>query len=241
MHSFQTNNIDINSAESLKHHTALSNAEIHIFRICINNQLEKLSFYTNLLDTEELLRAARFFRREDKERFIICRGALKQLLGSYLQTKPHTIKIILNEQKKPVIKDSPYLHFNISHSQKCIAFAISDSSVGIDVEYINENFEFHAIAQTCFTITEMLSLNENCNPAYQFFKIWTRKEALLKADGKGLNDDMNKSDCLNDCSVNEIAGSGNDTYTINSFEIDKNYIAGIAYSGREKKLRFYDF
>lgn len=241
MYSTQTNNINVNIDKGLKPTAALSNAEVHIFRICIDDHLEKLNSYTNLLNAQESLRALRFFKAEDRERFIICRGALKQLLGRYLNSAPETIVIVADDRKKPFIKNDQCLHFNVSHSKKCIVFAISNSNVGIDVEYISEKFNFHPVAQTCFTPAELNSLKESCNATYQFYKIWTRKEAFLKAIGKGINDDMNKSDCLNDCSVNEIAGSGNDTYTINSFEIDKNYIAGIAYSGREKKLRFYDF
>jgi len=210
---------------------------VHIFRLSVNNHLEQLEFYTKILDSEELLRASKFFRNEDRERFIICRAVLKKLTGLYLKRTPELIKIIPDSNKKPVIKDYRHLHFNVSHSAECIVFAISDSTVGIDVEYINDNFNYGLIAQSCFTIAEINYINESCHPVNEFFKLWTRKEALLKADGKALNDSMNTLNCLNDFYESDIKYFNN--YIINSFEIEKNYIASIAFNYPEKELTFY--
>lgn len=213
---------------------------VQIFCLSVNNHLKQLEFYTTILDSEEILEASKFYRNEDRERFIICRAVLKNTLGLYLKISPGFIKIIPDQNKKPVIEDYGYLHFNVSHSKDCIAFAIADTNVGIDVEYINDNFNYSLIAQSCFTIAEINYIKESFTPVYKFFKLWTRKEALLKADGKGLNDDMNTLNCLNDLHKSDMKGSFDNNYIINSFEIDKNYIASIAYSCPGKKLMFYE-
>ncbi len=212
---------------------------IHIFRLSVNSHLKQLDIYTKILDSEEILRASAFYKNEDRERFIICRAVLKKLLGLYLKRSPELIKIIPGQNKKPVIKDDRYLHFNVSHSKDCIAFAVADTDTGIDVEYMDENFNYHSIEEMCFTPAEINYIKESSIPVNEFFKLWTRKEALLKADGQGLNNDMNKLNCLKDFHVSEIKGSHYNNYVINSFKIEKNYIASIAYNCPEKELTFY--
>jgi len=212
---------------------------IHIFRLSVNNHLRQLDVYRKTLDSKETLRASAFFRNEDRERFIICRAMLKKILGLYLKMSPKLIQIIPDQNKKPVIKDYRYLHFNVSHSKNCVAFAISNSSVGIDVEYIKENFSYHSIAEGCFTVAEIQYLKESAKPENGFFTLWTRKEALLKTTGKGLNDDMNKINCLNSFPISEIEGPDYSAYTLKSFEIEENYIASVAYNYQGKELQFY--
>lgn len=212
---------------------------IHIFRLSVNNHLQQLDIYTKILDAEEILRASKFYKKEDRERFITGRAVLKKLLGLYLKRSPELIKIIPDQNKKPVIKDYRHLHFNVSHSKDCIAFAIADTNVGIDVEYINDNFNYSLIAQSCFTIAEINYIKESFIPVNEFFKIWTRKEALLKADGKGLNDDMNALNCLNDVSQSDITSSGLSNYIIHSFELEEDYVASISHNCPEKELTFY--
>jgi len=215
------------------------NADIHIFRLAVSEHLSKLSVYKKILSSEELLRSSRFYKAEDRERYIICRGALKQLLGQYLQTLPERIEIILDKNKKPVLKDRLQLHFNVSHSRGSIALAFSDNNIGIDVEYIDNNFDYKPIAKACFAMAEMDCLRESCNAAEEFFKLWTRKEAFLKANGKGLNDDMNQLNCLGELHEKQIAAPGYESYRIDSFKIEENYIAAVAYNCSREKLRFY--
>ncbi len=212
---------------------------IHIFRLSVNNHLQQLDIYTKILDAEEILRASKFYKKEDRERFITGRAVLKKLLGLYLKRSPELIKIIPDQNRKPVIKDYRHLHFNVSHSKDCIAFAIADTNVGIDVECINDNFNYSLTAQSCFTVGEINYIKESFVPVKEFFKLWTRKEAILKANGNGLSDEMNKLNCLNDFLKSDIPGSGVSNYIIHSFEIEKNYIAGIAYNCLEKELTFY--
>lgn len=216
------------------------NSNVHIFRLSVSNHLEKLPFYKSLLNSEELFRSSRFYRAEDRERYIVGRGVLKQLLGQYVKLVPELINIITGENKKPVLKDHLHLHFNISHSHDYIALAFSDNNIGIDVEYIDNNFNHTQIAETCFTDTEINFLRKASDPRIFFFMLWTRKEALLKANGKGVNDDMNKLSCLNEFTGKEIYNPVYEGYLINSFEIAKSYVAAVAYKSPQMKLMFYD-
>ena len=240
MYPFQTNSIDIPSPDWLQFNNSLVDSEINIFRLFVSNHLHQLALYKSLLNSQELFRASKFFKCEDRERFIISRAVLKKLLGLCTNLAPQTIVIVSDKNEKPILKDCSHIHFNISHSKNCITFAISNKSVGIDVEYLNENFNYRSIIEACFTVSEIYFIKESPKPVRDFFKLWTRKEAFLKAIGKGLNDDMNKLNCLSSFPANEIEVSDYNNYTIRSFGIEKEYIASIAYQCEEKQLLFYE-
>ena len=119
---------------------ALTRSEIQIFFLFVNEHAGKLPEYEQILQPEELSHASRFFKPEDRKKFIVGRGVLKQLSGIYVASAPELICIVRDENKKPVLKDYRHLHFNISHSKDCIVFAFSHCATGIDIEYLNNDF-----------------------------------------------------------------------------------------------------
>ncbi|MEG2626125.1 MAG: 4'-phosphopantetheinyl transferase superfamily protein [Christensenella sp.] len=74
------------------------------------------------------------------------------------------------------------LFFNLSHAGRYVVLAIADREVGIDIEPITAYDD--AVARKCFTQSEYLLMNTQAsNDA--FFKLWTAKESVMKACGKG--------------------------------------------------------
>lgn len=76
--------------------------------------------------------------------------------------------------------------FNISHSAQYAVCAFSKKySIGIDIEKIKPiSLEF---LQSFFNQDEWAELHQNENTQEQFYRLWTKKEAVVKADGRGLN------------------------------------------------------
>ncbi len=90
-------------------------------------------------------------------------------------------EIAFGEKGKPYLKDYPDFNFNISHSENILAVAFSNSPVGVDVEKIRDaNLK---IAQRYFSEQEKKLAHNNDG----FFYVWTRKEACIKQNGKGLS------------------------------------------------------
>lgn len=94
-------------------------------------------------------------------------------------------KVKLTENGKPFLENSN-VRFNISHSGALVVCAITKiSDIGIDIEKINpvqiEDFRHQ------MTAGEWMNVNSHDNPLLHFYKYWTQKEAVLKADGKGLS------------------------------------------------------
>lgn len=87
------------------------------------------------------------------------------------------------------------LYTSKSYSQEFIVIAISDQSVGIDIEKVNTQFKSLELAEACFSVVELQSL-ESANET-MFFRIWTRKEAILKSVGSGIIEEIKLIPTLN--------------------------------------------
>ena len=82
-----------------------------------------------------------------------------------------------------------------SYSREFIVIAISDQSVGVDIEKVNTQFKSLELAEACFSVVELQSL-ESSNET-MFFRIWTRKEAVLKSVGSGIIEEIKLIPTLN--------------------------------------------
>ncbi len=85
---------------------------------------------------------------------------------------------------KPYLRDYPNVHFNISHSGQYVACAVADCPVGIDVQVIGA-YRPDVAARVC-NEEELAGIEASVNPATEFTKLWTRKEAYLKMLGCGI-------------------------------------------------------
>jgi len=87
-----------------------------------------------------------------------------------------------NEYGKPYIPDGPY--FSISHCKESIAVAIDEEPVGIDIESIRRVDDDLIIRTMCAREQEEIQTAQN--PAKAFTRLWTQKEAVVKAQGIGI-------------------------------------------------------
>lgn len=209
---------------------------VHVWRVPVTASLHLMPQCLSVLNTDERSRAASYHHEKDKDRFIISRGMLRVLLGRYTGTAPQDIKMIIGENKKPYLQTtSSPIHYNMAHSGDLVLIAIAGSPVGVDVEYMDTNFNYAEILPTCFSNEEA----QHINAAATFYTLWTRKEALLKATGKGIDDDLVHVPCIDGIhnAAQSIIGSQLD-WTINSFEAGKHYISAIAFQGAGAHIVF---
>lgn len=151
-----------------------------------------------LLSPDEQARMSRFMRPEDQARFAVCHVALRLLLGRYLGIPPHFISFEKNEHGKPALLSTPSgnpLHFNLSHTSGLGIIAIAQGlTVGVDIEKIRP--VERDIAQRYFSAREQADLQDLQGEEWlhAFFRCWTRKEAILKAEGVGLSGQLDAFD-----------------------------------------------
>ncbi len=146
-----------------------------------------------LLAPDEIQRAARLRSADDRRRFTVAHGMLRHLLGIYLDMAPAAIEFSYGSRGKPRIRRTTPVHFNMAHSGERAVYAISKNRpVGIDIEYLDRGIAFERVARRFFAPAEFDALQKV--PATRrrraFFALWTGKEAVIKATGRGLSQSL---------------------------------------------------
>ncbi|KQR67625.1 4'-phosphopantetheinyl transferase superfamily protein [Pedobacter sp. Leaf176] len=196
----------------------LDKSHIHIFKISLDSYQVIKKSYEFILTADELSKAARFTQEPDRIRYIIGKFYSKMLLAKILNENPADIGFEFNQYKKPYVNN---IHFNISHSGDFVVIAISKNAIGIDIELINPNFNYEELIYQCFGDDEIKVIKDMDS----FYLFWTRKEALLKATGEGLTDNLPAINCTT--RFEERFGI---QYELRSFKLDEGYFLSTASS-----------
>ena len=94
------------------------------------------------------------------------------------------------EHGKPVLKEYPDIHFNLSHCLKGVLCVIDGNGpVGCDIEPVDRKLK-EPLLQRCCSEEEIRQIRTASNPDAEFMKLWTIKEAVLKYTGQGLTQDL---------------------------------------------------
>jgi 4'-phosphopantetheinyl transferase len=171
---------------------------VHIWRVDLNQDRSTTETLTSLLSADELRRASKYYFQRESDRFVVARGVLRTILGSYLLLSPLEIGFSFNRYGKPALHqrlDEDLLRFNVAHSGTIALFAFTRGrEIGIDVEYVQENSASLELAEHFFSPTEasILSALAPHSRTLAFFDCWTRKEAYIKARGEGLSHPLNR-------------------------------------------------
>lgn len=143
------------------------------------------------LSIDEVSRAARFKFPDDRSRFVMTRGALRHILGSYLQISPAEILFQYGQLGKPALamRHGGVLQFNVSHTKKLAVIAVTTcTDVGVDIESLTRITDHDGLVSRYFCPTEIVTFREldACSRPIAFLNAWARKEAYLKAIGQGV-------------------------------------------------------
>lgn len=124
------------------------------------------------------------------EHSLIGRVLAKKIVSNEMFIPHNSVLIGKNKLGKPIIKKPSGLNFDISisHSDNYLAIGICDNGkIGVDIEFLTDrNFE---IFKKCLSVDEEIYINSGEGTTQRlenFYEIWTRKEACLKALGTGL-------------------------------------------------------
>ncbi len=167
----------------------LTAGEVHVWLMSLNPFPGRMMEFLDALGEEERKRASRFQFECDRGRYVAAHGQLRKILSRYVGEEPDALRFRLGICGKPALIDSRIL-FNLSHSRDLAMCAISSCiPVGIDLEYIREGIHVLEISEEFFApgeFSRIVALRGR-EQSEQFFRIWTAKEAYLKATGEGLS------------------------------------------------------
>lgn len=144
------------------------------------------------LSADERRRAERFRLPAARRSFIAVRSALRLILAPIVGRAAPELEFEYGHYGKPRLRSHPQSHvaFNVSHAADIGLVAVSSGpSIGVDVARIEPDYPVEQVASRFFTAAEskaILALPD-VDRTRAFFACWTRKEAVIKADGRGLS------------------------------------------------------
>ena len=206
--------------------------DILIYSIYLPDFIALSSDLSVFLNSPELKKANRFYKEIDRTRFIIYRSILKLLLGAYTKLHVKNIYLDYDFNKKPYLASHPWLHFNITHSEDFAAIAVSRKKVGIDIEHLSEDFKYTNLLPDIFDDNERETIQNSTNKKNTFYTLWTRKEAFVKALGKGIDEDFKYIPCLDgQHKTNFDLLKNTQNWQVYSLNFAENYVGAIAFEG----------
>lgn len=138
---------------------------------------------TTRLDAGERERAARFRLESDRKAFLAGRWLVRTALREFTGRGDTVLRI--DPRGKPQCPQPGAPRFNLSHCRDWVGLSLcGDTDVGLDIEHPGREVAWEALARRYFAADERLDVETGGKSA--FFRIWTRKEARVKAEGTGL-------------------------------------------------------
>ncbi len=167
--------------------------DIHIWCFRFSTDGKNLVRFTSALDDNEKARAKHFHFDRDRQHFVIRRGLQRKILAAYIGVDPQDITYREDRAEKPALVfslDQPVLEFNASNSGAAGLLCVRrGGAVGIDLEVMTKQSALDLVAADNFTAAERAVLKNAGQEQWLgiFYRLWTQKEAALKAVGKGLS------------------------------------------------------
>jgi 4'-phosphopantetheinyl transferase len=170
----------------------ISQASVFLFNTLEYHDLMEDLF--SVLAKDEVLRSRNYTHDEHKTRYIICRGILRCIISRFTGIPPAGISFTYNAYGKPEIRaqqNPEGIRFNLSHAGEYGLIALGrDGEIGADLEIIRPMDTMPNIVDRFFTPAEkdiLKSIRHKRQKHEAFFRWWVQKEAILKAQGRGIS------------------------------------------------------
>jgi 4'-phosphopantetheinyl transferase len=166
--------------------------EVHLYSLTLPHDVVELTRLQRLLSTSELDRAALLKNSRAARRSIAGRGILREILGGYLGINPAEVPLAAGEHGKPFVAEpGESLRFNLSHAGELMVLAVTSGiEAGIDIEAVEPDKPLADMAKLAFSRHEQEELGaipSGLQRTTAFYRCWVRKEACLKACGRGFS------------------------------------------------------
>jgi 4'-phosphopantetheinyl transferase len=237
------------AAFQLETQIVLPENEVHLWRIDLASVASSEERWKEFLTEEERSRAARFHFSRDRQHFTATRALLRIVLAGYANSNPAKLQLEYASNGKPSFRRSATqdsVEFNVSHSGEIAMLAFTRGrALGVDVEYLRDNFDHEAIARRFFSEHEQhqLATLPQAERYQAFFRCWTRKEAYIKAEGVGLSLPLHQFDVsLRPGETNALLatrpdGSEATKWSLQEIPAAEGYVAALCVRGHGWNLK----
>ena len=131
------------------------------------------------LDDQQTQRCQRLATPRLRTRFTNCHSTVRTVLARYTNRSVDDVRYRFGPYGKPFVENDP-IQFSLSHSAQLAVLAIGRAEVGVDCEELNARLDYVDLRAQIEDRPEDIASRE------AFFRAWTRKEAVLKLLGCGL-------------------------------------------------------
>jgi 4'-phosphopantetheinyl transferase len=141
-----------------------------------------------VLDDSERARAGAFLSQRDRQQYTVAHGALRIIAARELQVAPSALRWDRGPYGKPALA-APWsgLSLSLSHSAGLVAVAIAvGRAVGVDIQHLVPRLDVVAMSARFFPPAEAAYVATGRDAgarADRFTRLWSRKEAVVKAAG----------------------------------------------------------
>jgi len=228
----------------------LSGDEVHLWYSSLDLPASSFQRLGATLDADERERTKGLCFDLERARFVVSHGLLRRILGHYSGVEPNKLRFLYSTRGKPSLTEEfgeRRIQFSLSHSDGYVIYAFTlDHRIGIDLEHVVPIVESERIAARFFSgkekaVLDTLAGNERREA---FFRIWTAKEAYLKACGQGLAFPLNRIETIIDregsiCSLG-IKGIEDDSrWSLEQFGPAPGFVASLIIEGSNFRVCRY--
>ena len=171
---------------------------VYVYRLVLDAAPDTLISRREILSLEEQMRADRFKFESKRAEYTLVRAGLRRVLAAHLHTSPSSLTFDVAEHGKPhLLPPFGAVRFNVSHSHGLALIALAkDLELGVDVEQHRHKVDHVRVAKRFFSHPEQAALEHltASQRADGFFRCWARKEAVIKANGRGIALGLDKFD-----------------------------------------------
>lgn len=224
---------------------------VHVWHVPLDGSLSPNDSLS--LSPDELERAKRFRLDGDRHTFVLCRSALRRILSHYLNTGSRDIRFHYNDFGKPQVETPTNQHslrFNVSHSGTIALIAVTHAhQVGVDVEAITDLNDVDSLSEISLSARELAHLQ--AAPADRrpelFCNLWTCKEAVAKADGRGLSIPLPEIEfAVSEHAVTRLTSIAGErlaasNWSVNQFAPARGYLGAVASISSEFAIKHISY
>jgi 4'-phosphopantetheinyl transferase len=162
--------------------------EVQVWLVPDERSDRVLADLLGVLDAGERQRAAAYRSADDRRRFVVAHGAVRHIVAGRTGSAADEIRFVRGPHGKPeVAEPGCCVQVNLSHSGDVAMVAVTAGRrVGVDVQRIVPGLDAVAMARRYFPAEEAEFVRAAADPvarAARFARLWSRKEALVKAHG----------------------------------------------------------
>lgn len=195
--------------------------------------------YAADLAPEELERLPGFHRPSVALQYAASRALVRRILGRYLDLPPRRVSFVRSRTGKPRVQlpaSASDLEYNVTHSHEIGLLAVGQHELGVDVERIRPAPIAAGVAAGIVAEDGPIRPSEidSAERDWQFFRIWTRTEAALKAIGEGLSAiDRRPASWIRSLSAPDARAPDGRSLLVLDLPVELDYVAALAVVGGE--------